>query len=187
MKNALWKLVLLQNVLGKFSDRLFWQNNDQCRHFIAAVDSKPKSLSWMRWQSQADTAGDQPISQRRNIAVGFFTILLLQPTATEIVAKNGSSSFFWISIESIQRTCKLFFTLAAYKLHALCVNKNFPVQPLPLIILPFGFEESYSAGRPLRRTYQLFHPESILSIPRQLMVWRAYVLPENWRLFTFLS
>ncbi len=66
LKNALWKLVLLQNVLGKFvrkfSDRFIWQNNDQCRHCIAAVDSKPMSLSWMRWQSQADIAGDQPIS-----------------------------------------------------------------------------------------------------------------------------
>ncbi len=66
MKNALWKLVLLQNVLGKFvrkfSDRLFWQNNDQCRRFITAVDSKPMSLSWMRWQSHADISDDQPIS-----------------------------------------------------------------------------------------------------------------------------
>ncbi len=71
-----------------------------------------------------------------NCAVGFFTILLLQPTATEIVAKNGASSFFFgITIESIQQTNKVLFTLAAYKLHALCVNKNFPVQPLPLIIL----------------------------------------------------
>ncbi len=55
---SLWKLVLLQNLLGKFvqkfSDRIFWHNNDQCRRFIAAVDSKPMSLSWMRWQSQAD-------------------------------------------------------------------------------------------------------------------------------------
>ncbi len=66
VKTALWKLVLLQNVPGKFirtcSDRLFWQNNDQCRRFIAAVDSKPMSLSWMRWQSHADIADDQPIS-----------------------------------------------------------------------------------------------------------------------------
>ncbi len=65
VKNALWKLVLLQNALGKFdrkfSDRFIWQNNDQCRHFIAAVDSKPMSLSWMGWQSQADIAGDQLI------------------------------------------------------------------------------------------------------------------------------
>ncbi len=45
-----------------------------------------------------------------------------------------------------QQTDKQFFTLAAYKLHALCVKKNFPVQPLPLIILPFGCEESFSAG-----------------------------------------
>ncbi len=63
---VLWKLVLLQNVLGKFvrkfSSRLFCQNNDQCRRSIVAVDSKPMSLSWMRWQSQADIAGDQPIS-----------------------------------------------------------------------------------------------------------------------------
>ncbi len=77
-------------------------------------------------------------------------------------------SFFWISIESMQQTGKQFFTLAAYKLHALCVNKNFPVQPLRL-----------------SRTYERFHPENILTIPRQLMVWRAYVLPEYWRLFTF--
>ncbi len=56
----------------------------------------------------------------------------------------------------MQQTDKHFFTLAAYKLHVLCVNKNFPVQPLPLIILPFGFEESYSAGRPLSRTYEHF-------------------------------
>ncbi len=66
MKNALWKLVMLQNVLGKFvrkfSDRLFWQNNEQSRRFIAAVDSTPMSLSWMRWQSQADIADDQSIS-----------------------------------------------------------------------------------------------------------------------------
>ncbi len=78
----------------------------------------------------------------------------------------------------MQQTGKQFFILASYKLHALCVNKNFPVQPLPLIILPFGFEESYSAGRPLSRRYEHFHPENILPIPRQLMVWRAYVLPE---------
>ncbi len=62
LKNALWKLVLLQNVLGKFvrkfTARIFWQNNDQCRHFIVAVYSKPMSLSWMRWQSQVDIAGD---------------------------------------------------------------------------------------------------------------------------------
>ncbi len=66
MKNALWKLVLLQNALGKFVRKfsywLFWQNNDQCRRFIATVDSKPMSLSWMRWQFQADIADDQPIS-----------------------------------------------------------------------------------------------------------------------------
>ncbi len=66
LQNALWKLVILQNVLGKFgrkfSDRIFWQNSDQCRHFIAAVDSKPMSLSWMRWQLQANIADDQPIS-----------------------------------------------------------------------------------------------------------------------------
>ncbi len=55
-------------------------------------------------------------------------------------------------------------------------EKYLPVQPLPLIILSFGFEQSYSAGRPLSGTYQLFHPESILTIPRQLMVWPAYVL-----------
>ncbi len=58
LKNAVWKLVLMQNVLGKFvrkfSDRRFWQNNDQCRRFIAAADSKPMSLSWVRWQFQAD-------------------------------------------------------------------------------------------------------------------------------------
>ncbi len=78
----------------------------------------------------------------------------------------------------MQQTDKQFFTLVLYKLHALCVNKNFPVQPLPLIILPFGFEESYSDGRPLSRTYEHFHPENILPIHRQLMVWRAYVLPE---------
>ncbi len=78
----------------------------------------------------------------------------------------------------MQQTDKHFFTLAAYKLHALCVNKNYPVQARLLIILPFGFEELYSAGRPLRRTYEDFHPENILPIPRQLMVWRAYVLPE---------
>ncbi len=89
------------------------------------------------------------------------------------------------SIESMQQTDKQFFTLAAYKLHALCVNKNFPVQPLPLIILSFGLEESYSAGRTISRTYEHFHPENILPIPRQLMVWRAYVLPEYWRLLTF--
>ncbi len=65
------------------------------------------------------------------------------------------------------------------------MNKNFLVQPLPLIILSFGFEKSYSAGIPLSRTYELFHPESILSIPRQRMVWLAYVLPEFWRLLTF--
>ncbi len=66
LKNALWKLVPLQNVLGKFvwkiSVWIFWQNNDQYRHFIAAVGSKPVSLPWMRWQSQADIAGDQSIS-----------------------------------------------------------------------------------------------------------------------------
>ncbi len=78
----------------------------------------------------------------------------------------------------MQQTDKQFFALAACKLHALCVNKKLPVQPLPLIILPFGFEESYSAGRPLSRTYEHFHPENILQIPRQLMAWRAYVLPE---------
>ncbi len=77
----------------------------------------------------------------------------------------------------MQQTDKQFFTPAAYKLHALGVNKNFHVQPLPLIILPFGFEESYSAGRPLRGTYEHFYPVNILPIPRQLMVWRAYVLP----------
>ncbi len=78
----------------------------------------------------------------------------------------------------MQQTDKQFFTLAAHKLHALPVSKNFPVQPLFLIILPFGFEESYSAGIPLSRTYEHFHPENILPNPRQLMVWRAYVLPE---------
>ncbi len=124
------------------------------------------------------------ISQQWNIAVGFFTILILQPTATEIVAKNGFFSFFWISIDSMQKTNKHFFTLAAYKLHALCVNKSFPVQPLPLIILPLGFEEWYWAGR-LSRTYEHFHLENILPVPRQLMVWRAHVLPEYWRLLTF--
>ncbi len=78
----------------------------------------------------------------------------------------------------MQQTDKFFFTHAAYKLHALCVNKNFPVQPLPLNILLFGINESYSAGRPLRGTYEHFYPENILPIPRKLMVWRAYVLPE---------
>ncbi len=58
------------------------------------------------------------ISQRWNTAVGFFTILLLQPTATESVAKNGFFSFFWISIESMQQTDKQSFTLAAYQLQA---------------------------------------------------------------------
>ncbi len=43
--------------------------------------------------------------------------------------------FFGITIESIQQTNKVFFTLAAYKLHALCVKENFPGQPLPLITL----------------------------------------------------
>ncbi len=99
--------------------------------------------------------------------------------------KNVFFSFFWISIESMQQTDKQFFTLADYKFHALCVNKHFPVQPLPLIILPFGFEESYSAGRPLSRTCEHFHPENIFPIPRQLMVWRACVLPEYWRLLSF--
>ncbi len=47
-----------ENVLTDF----FWQNNDQCRRFIAAVDSMPMSLSWMRCQFQADIADDQPIS-----------------------------------------------------------------------------------------------------------------------------
>ncbi len=60
VKNAPWKLVLLQNVLGKFvrifSDRFIWQNTDQWRHFIANV------IVVMRWQSQADIAGVQPIS-----------------------------------------------------------------------------------------------------------------------------
>ncbi len=55
------RLALLQNVLGKFFDNFFWQNNDHYRHFIAAVDSKPMSLPWMRRQPQADIAGDQPI------------------------------------------------------------------------------------------------------------------------------
>ncbi len=77
-------------------------------------------------------------------------------------------SFLRISIESMQQTGKHFFTLAAYKLHALCVNKNFPVKPLPLINLPFGLEESFPAGRHLSRTYEHFHPENILPIPRQL-------------------
>ncbi len=63
------------------------------------------------------------------------------------------------AIESVQQTNELFSTIAVYNLHALCVNKNFPVQPLP-IILTFGFEESYSAGRTLGRTHHLFHPES---------------------------
>ncbi len=76
LKSVLWKLVTLQNVLGKlaplqnvlgkfvwtFSGRIFWQNNDQCRYFMAAGDSKPISLSWMRWQPRADVTGDQPIS-----------------------------------------------------------------------------------------------------------------------------
>ncbi len=78
----------------------------------------------------------------------------------------------------MQQTDKQFFTLVAYKLHALCVIKNFPVQPLPLIILPFGFEDLYSAGIPISRIYEHFQPENILPIPRQLMVWRVYVLPE---------
>ncbi len=60
----------------------------------------------------------------------------------------------------MQQTDKHFFTLAAYKLHALCVNKYFPVQPLPFIILPFGVEESYSAGGPLGSSYEHFHPEN---------------------------
>ncbi len=63
LKNTLWKLLPLQNVLGKFtrnfSNRLVLKNNDQRK---AAVDSKPMSLSWMRWQSQADIAGEQAIS-----------------------------------------------------------------------------------------------------------------------------
>ncbi len=49
MKNALGKLFLLQNLLGKFvrkfADRILWQSNDQCRHFKAAVDSKQMLLS----------------------------------------------------------------------------------------------------------------------------------------------
>ncbi len=72
----------------------------------------------------------------------------------------------WNCIAALQKDK---ICMKAYKLHALCVNKNFPVQPLPLIILPFGFEESYSAGRPLSRKYEHFHPENILPIPRQLM------------------
>ncbi len=45
----------------KIRPKIFWQNNDQCTHFKAAADSKPMSLLWMRWKSQADIAGDQPI------------------------------------------------------------------------------------------------------------------------------
>ncbi len=41
---------------------LFLQSNVQSRYFVAAVDSGPISLPWMRWQSQADITGDQPIS-----------------------------------------------------------------------------------------------------------------------------
>ncbi len=55
-----------------------------------------------------------------------------------------------------------FFRLVDYKLYVLCVNKNFPVQPQPLINLPFGFGESYSVGIPLSRTYEHFDPESII-------------------------
>ncbi len=67
VKNALWKLVLLQMYLENSSENfltdffgktMIWQNI----HFIATVDSKPMSLSWMRWQSQADIADDHPIS-----------------------------------------------------------------------------------------------------------------------------
>ncbi len=69
---VLWKLVLKKtgpHWKTHFENSSFCKTylensskNDQCRRFIAAVDSKPMSLSWMRWQSQADIAGDQPMS-----------------------------------------------------------------------------------------------------------------------------
>ncbi len=52
LKNELGKLDLCKTYLEKSSENFltefFWQNNDKCRHFIAAVDNKPMSLSWMR-------------------------------------------------------------------------------------------------------------------------------------------
>ncbi len=55
LKNALWKLVLLQNVFGKivqkFSDRFFFAKNDQCRHFIAIFVDEMTILSRYRWFS----------------------------------------------------------------------------------------------------------------------------------------
>ncbi len=44
----------LENSSENFLTDFFWQNKDQCRRFIAAVDSKPMSLSWMSWQFQVD-------------------------------------------------------------------------------------------------------------------------------------
>ncbi len=93
------------------------------------------------------------------------------PTATVSVTKQWFfQPFFEFQWNQYSKLTNNFFILVAHKLGALSVNKNFPVQPLSLIILLFGFEESYSAGRPLSRTHQLFHPESILPIPRQLVV-----------------
>ncbi len=41
---------------------IFLQNNVQCKSFVAAVISRLISLPWMRWQSQTDITGDQPIT-----------------------------------------------------------------------------------------------------------------------------
>ncbi len=61
-ENSPFSETYMENSSENFLTDFFWQNNDQYRHFIATVDSKLKSLPWMRWKSQADIAGVQPIS-----------------------------------------------------------------------------------------------------------------------------
>ncbi len=173
LKKALSKIVLLQNILGKFvrkcSNRIFWQNNDQCRHFIAAID-QPISLTIfiLLNNGRIGHEGQQWPHNRVNLkymviflAPLVYTDLLLaditstphNPTVSRYLAWLG---FFEFQLNQYSKLTNYFFALAAYKLHALCVNKNFPLQSLPLIIRPFGFGESFSAGRPLSWTQQLF-------------------------------
>ncbi len=79
LKNALGKIVLLQKLLGKFvrkfADRILWQNNDQCRHFKAAVDSKQMLLplvidSAMQVEMKEEVSAHDVVHEQRQMQMG---------------------------------------------------------------------------------------------------------------------
>ncbi len=86
-----------------------------------------------------------------NIVVGFFDDL----APTTYSYRDRSKKM--VLPASFEFQLNQYGKLANYFLHLRLTN--FPVQPLPFIILPFGFKESYSVGRPLSRAYEHVQPK----------------------------